>query len=176
MPVWVIDADDDGYCLTVDAFVQRLPVFVGILHLAGLEVRYQGWTYRLRRCVSVCVWKESSESVLILYFLCGPVLNSSERLNGDTLFCFVWHLNKVHLTLQCSFCVFSMFYNLHAHCPNTWRFINETYLTRTCYGEEQKHILQFVWISTYTRRGLFSVRQVLFIWWLLNYLVVRDTS
>ncbi|XP_016100555.1 FERM, RhoGEF and pleckstrin domain-containing protein 1-like [Sinocyclocheilus grahami] len=42
MLVWVIDADDEGFCLTVYPFVQRLPVFLGVLLLAVLEHRASG--------------------------------------------------------------------------------------------------------------------------------------
>lgn len=149
MVEWLID--DDGYWLTVYTFVQRLPVFLGSL-LAGLELRPRGWTYRdygdgwLCVCLSVCVWIESSESVLILYFfnvdMCSTLLND---WLVTLFFLFVWHLNKVRPTLTHIavefLCVFRVLIPTHAQSkPNILyaHFINTEHLTRTCYGSCQR--------------------------------------
>lgn len=107
--VWLID--DYGYWLTVYTFVQRLPVFLGSLLLAGLELRSQGWTYRDYGdvwmdgvCVSECMSlnRELWVSIDFIFFyvdMCSTLLNDW-MVTLFCLFClFVWHLNKVHPTL-----------------------------------------------------------------------------
>lgn len=166
MLVWVNDADNDGYWLTVYLFVQRLPVFLGILLLAGLRFsRLKAERIEITEvvgvylCECVCLNRELWVSIDFIFFyvdLCSTLLNDWLV----TLFCFVWHLNKVHLTLTRSAVQFLyflfMFQNLHAHCPN----INKKYLTRTRYGEGQKCVLQFVWISAHSWHVLFSIMQL----------------
>lgn len=83
--VWLID--DDGYWLTVYRFVQRLPVFLGSLLLAGLELRSQGWTYRdygdgwmdgVCESVCMCLNRELWVSIDFIFFyvdVCSTLLN-----------------------------------------------------------------------------------------------------
>jgi len=112
--------DDDGYWF--------IHLYRGWLPPGWARVRSQGWTCRdygdgwmLCVCLSVCVWIESSESVLILYFF--NVDMCSTVLNGDTLLfvcLFVWHLNKVCPTLTLiavQFMCVLIFQTKHTVCP-----------------------------------------------------------